>query len=230
MVAGFDGSGKRTLANSGQIPFSGGGACGDPGMLTTDGSKAYLADVGLLFDTDGSSMFSMTLPTWVPGATLLSARQYGGWMNGNGSRFSFVAQDANGRLQLTLLELDPANLRAAPGINQASVTPPRFLRGEGVSPAMVTARVTAPGTLHGVSTVFARDGMRDPNLGAPQALVDDGNMYGDAQAADGIFSSNRSAISTAAAPGACTLRIHAENTTDGRRHGTVLELTGLQVQ
>jgi hypothetical protein len=230
VVAGFDGSGKRTLANTSTISFSGGGACGDPGLLTADGSKAYMSDVGLLFDTDGSGKkLSMTLGTWVTGPNLLTDRQYGGWMNGDGTRFSFVTQDKNNIVQLVLLELNPAARGMAPTIDMAQLTPAKLQKGAGPGNTVVSARVTAPGTLHGVSTVFARDGMKDNEVSAPQALVDTG-MQGDGQAGDGVYSSNQASASASAAVGGRTLRIHAESTTSERRHGTVLELSDIQVE
>ncbi len=230
VVAGFDGGNKRTLANTNQISFSGGGACGDPGLLTTDGSKAYLADAGLLFDTDGSGKkISLTLPTNVTGPTLLTDRQYGGWMNGAGSRFSYVTPAAGGLYQLVLLELDPAGRGLAPTIDMARVTPPKLMKGGGSGGSTVSARVMGQGTLHGVSTVFAREGMRDNELNAAHSLVDTG-MQGDSQAGDGVYSSNLFSASQAAAPGPRTLRIHSESTSNGRRHGTVVELSDIAVE
>jgi hypothetical protein len=229
VVSGFDGGGKRTLASTRQIGFSSGGACGDPGLLTTQGNKAYLADVGLLIDTDGSGMISMTLPSAVGGPTLLSGRQYGGWMNGDGTRFAFLGQDGDGRAQIVSLQVGAPELGAAPSIREAIVTPPKLQKGTGAGAALISARVTAPGTLHGVSTVFARNGLRDPELFAPQTLVDDGTQ-GDGVAGDLVYSSDQGSAAAGAATGPRTLRIHVESTSEGRRHATVLELADIEVE
>jgi hypothetical protein len=171
----------------------------------------------------------MTLGTWVPGNNLLTSSQYGGWMNSAGNRFSFVTADKNNINQLVLLELDPAARGMAPTIDMARLAPARLQKGAAAGDTLVSARVSAAGDLHGVSTVFARDGMKDVAVSGPQYLLDNG-MQGDPQAGDGVYSSNQARASAEAAVGGRTLRIHAENTTGGKRHATVLELSDIQVE
>jgi hypothetical protein len=225
-AAAFDGGGRRLLAASGALGR--GDVCGGRARLSGDGARLFLADAGLLFDTRDGAALALSIGS-AAGDWLVSGAMPGGSMSRDGTRFAFLARDATGLGQIATMDVasDPP-LGAAPAIAQATLTPSLIARGAAFDRNTVTARITAPGTLRAVSATFTRNGLRDDTLASP-ALADDGSN-GDLAAGDGVHASDHVSADAQAAAGPRTLRVRAESVANGRRHATVVELSGVAVE
>jgi Tol biopolymer transport system component len=224
--AAFDGGGKRVLAAS--PPTSFGDGCGKPSQMSDDGSRYFMSDVGLLFNTDGTGMAALSFSDF-NGDWLVNGALYGGSMSGDASRFVFIVGDQAGQGQAVTMEMGAAPpVGTAPAVTEAGIAPTTIVK-DMFGANTIRARITAPGMLRLAIAPFGINGVRDTMIGDP-TLVDDGTN-GDAVAKDGIYSSNRFNASAMSPAGPRTIRIRAESTTsDGRRHATVVELAGVSVQ
>jgi hypothetical protein len=80
----------------------------------------------------------------------------------------------------------------------------------------------------GVSYAILRDGLVDELVNGDIFLLDNGS-YGDRVAGDGIFTSNNVIAKWNAPAGARLLRLFAQVSDGGMRHGTLVDLTPFSV-
>jgi hypothetical protein len=223
-VDAFEGGAPRLLAETTYSGWS------DPMRLTPDGSKLLLSPNSLLFDTASGEVRQLSIIT--PGADSYTAVVIDGLpratMNAEATRFLYVKF----REQLATLELDPAELGAAPTITDLTVDPDEIPLDYAAA-ATASAAVAADGELVAVGVVALRNGQYDVNI-ARGVLHDDG-LNGDVTANDGVFTNNFLAHVMSEArdddTGPRVLRVQAEVVTaDGFHHATAVEFGPLTVE
>jgi uncharacterized protein (TIGR03437 family) len=210
-VINFDGTGRLPLRTDG---IDGAGGV----QLTADGSQLLAADI--LYNTDGSGaqQLSTTFNDLTPGNPV---------MNATATRFvySFVYPGtySQGLTQLASAEIDPVSLGAAPVIVDP-VLRPEYVIPDGSFTGMVTARMTASGSVIGLHFALVRDGLLEDPHDADSTLVDDGTN-GDAVAGDGIYTSNNLHAPSDYPVAPRVLRLFGEvQDAAGLHHGTVVDV------
>jgi hypothetical protein len=224
-VIGADGSGRRRLALEPPAPL---GGCQGNLRLTQDGRKLYVSDPSYLYDTDGSGVSQISIGVWrPPGGAPVKDGHPGGWMNANASRFVHKNADDKNIAQLMLVEVNPADLGAAPALADPTFTP-AMVTVPGLDTARATVRATGTAGLR-VGVAFTLDGLPDTIDRGGGILFGDKGMAGDATANDGIWSGLGFHGFNVPKPGPRSIRFTAEAATGGRRHATVLEASGMVV-
>ena len=231
-VFNFEGTGQRLLINAtARLPSpSGFPGSDDPITLSYDGSRLLLGSSGVLMDTETGEMLALALRGgwWTSDPLLLVGDgMFRATMSKDASRVLFVAGDEKGIRQLAILDVNPASLGGAPGVNDAQMDP-LFVLTDGRSSSNITAKVTTTNTISRVSNAMLLKGMHDPNVGE-EVMLDDGTQ-GDLTSGDGIFSNNAIRANGDAVVGPRTVRIKAEvRGGDGKRHATAIDIVPFAV-
>jgi len=229
-VFNFDGIGQRLLMNATARLPSGFPGSDDPITLSYDGSRLLLGSSSVLMDTGTGEMLALALRGgwWTSDPLLLVGDgMFRATMSNDASRVLFVAADEKGTRQLAILDINPASLGEAPGINEAQMNP-AFVLTDGRSSSNITAKVITTNTISRVSNAMLLKGMDDPNVGKV-VMLDDGTQ-GDLTPGDGIFSNNAVRANGDAVVGPRTFRIKAEvRGGDGKRHATAIDIVPFAV-
>ena len=221
-VFNFDGSGRRILIN------------GSPdyyvpkyyGKLNYDGSMLFLGgDRELLVALQNDSRMQVaSLGGWdssepaLVGDGLWNAR-----MDGKGDKFLYSTKDSIGRVQLAVMEVNPADLGEAPRIDNPKIEPSYLLANDS-SVTNVSASIVTTNRLVGVGSDFFLNGLQDQSNSGRISLNDNGKN-GDLVAGDGIYSGViRGNPNMPIGPR--IVRIKAEVKGNyGRRHATAVDLS-----
>lgn len=235
----FNGSNNRVLAhNTGEPPVINMGlpAIGQRIALNHDGTRLLLGSTGLLIDTQSGAFLQLGVnagvwqsgdpwPLMTDGLSLPT-------MNRDATRILYLSLDDRNISQLTILDLNPADLGAAPSISEAAVDPDVIPLASAGS-ATVTAKVATANPVLRVGVVVLVNGLRDPNVSASYAgpLADDGLTNGDATSGDDVYTTDALRADCCAVEGQRVVRIQAETlSTDGYRHATAVNLNGFTVE
>ncbi len=229
-VANFDGSNKIKVAdNLNDFYFTDGNSQGDAINLTSNGSlvmfDGYLAH---LFDSDGSSVIQLNVPTiGEAGNPLIASNLSRATMSSDGSSILYSFREpGSGLMQLAMLYINPASIQSSPGIsdigtdgNAVAISPP--------TPSTITARLTyanGSDSLRYIGNSVLMDGRSDIKV-TFRTFYDDGSSAGDVTANDMLFTHNNVVPYSDAVPGPRTLRINAEIIDDsGYIHGTAVDV------
>ncbi|GEM_PF-4615678 len=234
-VVNFDGSGKLNLTDSTVLHPGTGFNLPDPRdrvQLTNDGTQLLMGNSGLLYSTaSGSSVVQLAARGGyfssdpVP---LVGDGLYGPSMNSTGTRVLYLQGDNNNIPQLAVLDVNPASPNAAAPVMSNVALNPAFMLVNTTN-AVASAQVTAAGSILRVGVNFLLNGLNDGNVFNSNPLFDDGT-HGDTKANDGTYTGNNNLVEGNATIGGRTMRVKAETkTSDGLRHATAVEVSGLSV-
>jgi hypothetical protein len=218
-VIGFDGTNRRTLGS-----FN--GSDSDCWGLSDDGSQVA-ADYRL-WRTDGSGAFDLALAGGSYSTDAATAiDNFFGVLAGSGARMAYVEHATS---RVATLEINPASTGAAPTLSQPSIAP-ATIAADGSASATISVKASG-GTIARVGIAVLAAGVHD-NVFTDLVLLDDGTQ-GDAQAGDGIYTSNQLKPDPGAGTvtsGARSVRIRATIVDgSGKSHSTAIDVTGLTIQ
>jgi Tol biopolymer transport system component len=218
----FDGAGKLPLVDSrtdGNLLFP---DSSDRMQISNDGSRLLLggANRAALVRTDKTGLVQLAITTPPQGDLqgLLSGTLYQVTMNGDATRYAYVAFPPNQTNQLATMRANPDSPGVAPTITNPTVSPSQILTN-GRSTVSLSASVTAPDPLLTVGDTVLYSGEDDGNVAHNVMSNAGGNVYSTS------ISTNCCAI-----VGPHTLRIQAgTRSADNRLHATAVEFSALVV-
>jgi hypothetical protein len=217
-VNNFDGTLETVVSDH---PFPNGYlGSDDPLQISEDGSQLLMGSSGVRIDTTSGKALQLAARGWssLDPADLVMDTMYRATMNSTATRFLYIAGYRNGALQLATLDLDPADLGAAPRLDNFSINPPAIAADGGVTTATVSATVGTPYSLLRVGYVVLNDGLFDNSV-TSDVMLDVGQSS--------VYSNNRVSAGTNAVPGPRTVRVTAEVNEladrSGLRHATAVE-------
>jgi len=228
-VADFVGGNDKLVADKPPMSF-----CASPIQITSNGSQILLGESARVYPTAGGDPISLLLRTgYYSSDPPLVGEGVGAdplmTLADDGKHFAYLALDKANIKQIATAEVNPAATGSAPSVGGVTITPPMISLG-GAS-TTVAATVTSGGTLLRVGTALFLAGVEDTNDSTDAIVLLDDGKAPDAVAGDHVYTGTGIHVGTVGTSGARLVRVKAEATSsDGMRHATAVDATGLSVQ